>query len=488
MRRSAAIKIRSNPNADRRSMATVCVSLLGCRWERNATPTGGGGGPRELRLTFERLEDRTLLSGVTPLALDDLYSTPHDNVLYGGSVLDNDSCPEYNPLTASLASGPSNGHVELQSDGTFVYVPYSGYVGIDNFVYTLSNGSATATATVYIDVFNSVPSTADDYYDVVHDRVLEGSSILLNDSDADGDLLTAVLVSGPSNGSLDLRSDGTFCFTSEAGFVGMVSFVYEATDGITTTQATVYISVTNSSPVFALTDWISVESLLPSSDLIFEDGMVIGQLVAYDADGDPLVFSGASSYFAIDSTTGHIVVVDGEGLTAYFSSGDVENLTVPVSVADGIAVVFSEFVLSSAFGWIDQSEIYVLESNGVEYTPATAAELIGILEGIRDRGNQVSTLIIKGHGYSGGIEVGDGGEVLTAPEGSLSNSVYIGDDVTELLKDVTNAETTISLRGCFTYDLAKRVECRLDGAKVYGAIRFVIGIPGTTWGIGVYPP
>ena len=37
--------------------------------------------------------------------------------------------------------------------------------------------------------------------------------VLGNDSDADGDPLTAVLVSGVSNGSLTLNSDGSFTYT-----------------------------------------------------------------------------------------------------------------------------------------------------------------------------------------------------------------------------------------------------------------------------------
>lgn len=36
------------------------------------------------------------------------------------------------------------------------------------------------------------------------------SSVLANDSDADGDALTAVLVTGPAHGTLTLNANGTF--------------------------------------------------------------------------------------------------------------------------------------------------------------------------------------------------------------------------------------------------------------------------------------
>ena len=44
--------------------------------------------------------------------------------------------------------------------------------------------------------------------------------VLKNDSDADGDPLTALLVSGPSHGSLSLNSNGTFTYSPAPDFSG----------------------------------------------------------------------------------------------------------------------------------------------------------------------------------------------------------------------------------------------------------------------------
>ncbi|MEL7039550.1 MAG: Ig-like domain-containing protein, partial [Cyanobacteria bacterium J06592_8] len=49
--------------------------------------------------------------------------------------------------------------------------------------------------------------------------------------DADGDTLTAQLVDGPVNGSLDLSEDGSFTYTPEPEFSGEDSFTYTANDG-----------------------------------------------------------------------------------------------------------------------------------------------------------------------------------------------------------------------------------------------------------------
>ena len=42
--------------------------------------------------------------------------------------------------------------------------------------------------------------------------------VLGNDTDPDGDPLTAVLVTGPSHGSLTLNADGSFTYTPAADF------------------------------------------------------------------------------------------------------------------------------------------------------------------------------------------------------------------------------------------------------------------------------
>ena len=50
--------------------------------------------------------------------------------------------------------------------------------------------------------------------------------VLLNDSDPEGDPLTAVLVEGPANGEVYLNSNGTFLYVPDANFEGVDSFRY----------------------------------------------------------------------------------------------------------------------------------------------------------------------------------------------------------------------------------------------------------------------
>jgi VCBS repeat-containing protein len=79
------------------------------------------------------------------------------------------------------------------------------------------------------------------------------SGLLNNDSDAEGDALTARLVSGPANGTLALNADGTLTYTPNADFNGTDSFTYVANDGTKDSNvATVTIAVgaVNDAPSF----------------------------------------------------------------------------------------------------------------------------------------------------------------------------------------------------------------------------------------------
>jgi hypothetical protein len=75
--------------------------------------------------------------------------------------------------------------------------------------------------------------------------VSASEGVLANDSDPDGDVMTARLVSGPANGTLTLNSDGSFEYTSSPDFFTSVNFTYEVTAGGLTDTATVTIIVTN---------------------------------------------------------------------------------------------------------------------------------------------------------------------------------------------------------------------------------------------------
>jgi Bacterial Ig domain len=80
---------------------------------------------------------------------------------------------------------------------------------------------------------NDPPVAVVDSYDMDQDTTLNAGApgVLGNDSDANGDSLTATLVSDVSSGTLVLNVDGSFTYEPDPGFVGGDTFTYNASDG-----------------------------------------------------------------------------------------------------------------------------------------------------------------------------------------------------------------------------------------------------------------
>jgi hypothetical protein len=108
--------------------------------------------------------------------------------------------------------------------------------------------SNVATVTITVSSVNDAPVAEDDSYTTDEDTplVVPAPGVLGNDSDVEGDPLTAVLVSGPSHGTLTLNPNGSFTYTPEENFVGEDSFTYQAYDGeLYSNVATVTITVSS---------------------------------------------------------------------------------------------------------------------------------------------------------------------------------------------------------------------------------------------------
>ena len=180
-----------------------------------------------------------------PDAADDAHSTGGGQALNGASVLANDSDPDGDGMTAVKLGDPSHGSVSLAGDGTFTYTPDAGFRGGDSFTYRATDGSASSgVATVSITVGNAPPAAAADAFDATSGVTLSAPSVLVNDSDPNGDALSAVRGAGPEHGTLSLASDGTFEYTADAGFTGRDAFTYTASDGTSSSvPATVALTV-----------------------------------------------------------------------------------------------------------------------------------------------------------------------------------------------------------------------------------------------------
>ena len=170
-------------------------------------------------------------------------------------------------------SGPGGGTVNYTATGTEATAGGGGPLtrtGTLNVSWTA--GSCTPP--------NTPPVAVNDSYTAAEDTPLTVAApgVLSNDTDANaGDTKSALLVSQPANGIVNLNQNGSFTFTPNANFNGSTSFTYKVNDGTADSNvATVSINVTadNDAPV-ANNDTKSTneDTLLtfPASDLVAND-------------------------------------------------------------------------------------------------------------------------------------------------------------------------------------------------------------------------
>ena len=88
--------------------------------------------------------------------------------------------------------------------------------------------------TLNVAAVNDAPTATGNSYATPQDTPLNvpaASGVLGNDNDIDGPSLTAVISSPPANGFLNLNPDGSFNYSPNAGYTGIETFTYRASDG-----------------------------------------------------------------------------------------------------------------------------------------------------------------------------------------------------------------------------------------------------------------
>lgn len=181
----------------------------------------------------------------------DIYSVSEDGVLSvtaSQGVLVNDTEPDNDPLSVTVADDPANGTLTMNTDGSFGYSPDANFNGIDSFTYNVSDGNSSfGPYDVSINVMPVADTTValPDSYSIGEDGVLSvdaGQGVLTNDSDPDGDL-TATIGTQPTNGTVTFDADGSFVYTPSSDFNGTDTFTYTASDGISQSTASVTLTV-----------------------------------------------------------------------------------------------------------------------------------------------------------------------------------------------------------------------------------------------------
>ncbi|PKO14968.1 MAG: hypothetical protein CVU39_12905 [Chloroflexi bacterium HGW-Chloroflexi-10] len=143
------------------------------------------------------------------------------------------------PLTFTVTADDStlfSVQPAINAVGDLTYTPAANANGSTAVTVSLSDGtdsSADQSFTITIAAVNDAPVAVSDSYDVDETRLLAigAKGVLANDTDIDGDPLTAILVTPAANGTLTLHADGAFIYTPNPNFSGIDSFTYRANDG-----------------------------------------------------------------------------------------------------------------------------------------------------------------------------------------------------------------------------------------------------------------
>lgn len=217
------------------------------------TDAGSNVDPATANLTV------SAAAALPPVAMDDHYTLRGNTTLTVAApgVLGNDYDPQGGIIAVApgLLGRPQAGVVSMSyASGAFSYAPIPGFVGADHFDYQLENSWFTLsnTATVWLTVTapNQPPVATDDSYSTPANTTLTvdaAHGVLANDSDPDGDALTARIVNTAPAGTLFLYPDGHLLYIPPNGFVGTVQFTYEANDGFADSNlTTVMITVGDS--------------------------------------------------------------------------------------------------------------------------------------------------------------------------------------------------------------------------------------------------
>lgn len=174
------------------------------------------------------------LTNLGPIVTDDTKTTTM-NTPVSGNVLTNDSDLSGDQLILKRApiSGPSNGTIKLEADGSYTYTPNAGFFGQDQIIYEVCDNFTTPACTqgtLNIKIDPEIP--------LVYDRLATNDiNITLKNKPVSGNVLTndagfynynssVSVFLNPVNGALNLNADGNYTYTPRKDYTGIDNFYY----------------------------------------------------------------------------------------------------------------------------------------------------------------------------------------------------------------------------------------------------------------------
>ncbi|MFE6965762.1 Ig-like domain-containing protein [Agromyces sp. NPDC057679] len=189
-----------------------------------------------------------------PVAHDDHFvvKAGQTNLLPAPLGLANDSDPDGDAISVGSFDSVGDGQLNWYSGDWGRYTPPVGFVGIDEFTYTVKdehgkhgNEAKLVFEVVADDGTNTPPDPHEDQAVATAGEtlVVAAPGVLANDFDADGDVLAVLQQPGAQHGIFEIDADGGYRYTPVPGFVGTDNVDVTITDGLEHRTARLWIEV-----------------------------------------------------------------------------------------------------------------------------------------------------------------------------------------------------------------------------------------------------
>lgn len=195
-------------------------------------------------------------------------------------------------LTLVAFGQAAGGQISREANGDIRFTPTPGFAGTASFSYTVRNAAGdliVKVATIQVENVNDPPLLLDDRVTLGEGEPFYLDTLLVNDTDPEGDTLTLDHLRGISHGEIALQN-GRLAFIPEAGYHGEVTFSYWVYD-----QAFAYPTM-----ALATLTYLDLDTAPAAGDdrfLTLEDAslaIAVEKLLANDVehDGENITFSG----------------------------------------------------------------------------------------------------------------------------------------------------------------------------------------------------
>ena len=262
-----------------------------------------------------------------PVAADDTATVSEDSTNNQLNVQANDMDDDGDTLVITIVTTPAHGSVTFTALYV-IYTPTQNYMGMDSFVYTVSDGhggSDTATVTVTVTGINDPPTAVDDTNTVNEDSNTNQFNVRANDFDVDGDAITIIAATQPAHGSTSFTASFIY-YTPASNYFGSDSFTYTINDGHGSSDvATVMITVLslNDPPIAGDDTTIIIEDSTNNQiNVRANDNDIDGDLLSITAVTQPIngsvtyttqyvYYTPSANYFGSDTFS--YTISDGNG-------------------------------------------------------------------------------------------------------------------------------------------------------------------------------